>query len=353
MCIKLNIGDAKLDEIVEAIKENSLSRNNFPRIIVGTGMSASFGVPGMWKLANELENVLSKHKDSNIRALWGAKAKDIKNSGLEDGLKSITPAESVLVEEIKKITAYYILQEEEKLHDDIRKVDSGFARLLLYLRDTCSVNNRVLDIMTPNYDRIIEMICDRLCIGVITGFMGELYRIFNPNILKNPQKFYNIKDNFYVRLFKPHGSINWVRKGDEEFLTNDFSVLSDNSSYIEIITPGSSKYEVGLINNTFRTMREDFNELISDISRPYSLFIYGYGFNDEHFNTVLFQNENRNMLILSKEVKTDVIKRALKNPHKTVLYEESKKNYIIYKSEKYVIDEALWDINNFANIILG
>ena len=53
MCIKLNIGDAKLDEIVEAIKENSLSRNNFPRIIVGTGMSASFGVPGMWKLANE------------------------------------------------------------------------------------------------------------------------------------------------------------------------------------------------------------------------------------------------------------------------------------------------------------
>lgn len=103
MCIKLNIGDAKLDEIVEAIKENSLSRNNFPRIIVGTGMSASFGVPGMWKLANELENVLSKHKDSNIRALWGAKAKDIKNSGLEDGLKSITPAESVLVEEIKKL----------------------------------------------------------------------------------------------------------------------------------------------------------------------------------------------------------------------------------------------------------
>ena len=59
------------------------------------------------------------------------------------------------------------------------------------------------------------------------------------------------------------------------------------------------------------------------------------------------------MLILSKEVKTDVIKRALKNPHMTVFYEESKKNYIIYKSEKYVIDEALWDINNFANIILG
>ena len=53
--------------------------------------------------------------------------------------------------------------------------------------------------------------------------MGELYRIFNPNILKNPQKFYNIKDNFYVRLFKPHGSINWVRKGDEEFLTNDLA----------------------------------------------------------------------------------------------------------------------------------
>jgi len=50
--------------------------------------------------------------------------------------------------------------------------------------------------MTPNYDCIIEMICDRLCIGVITGFMGELYQVFNPNILKNPQKFYNIKDKW-------------------------------------------------------------------------------------------------------------------------------------------------------------
>ena len=31
MCIKISLGDEKLDEIIEEIKEKNLSRNSFPK----------------------------------------------------------------------------------------------------------------------------------------------------------------------------------------------------------------------------------------------------------------------------------------------------------------------------------
>ena len=63
MCSKISLGDEKLDEIIEDIKEKNLSRNSFPKLIVGTGLSASFGVPGMSKLSTQLEKNLSSHPD--------------------------------------------------------------------------------------------------------------------------------------------------------------------------------------------------------------------------------------------------------------------------------------------------
>lgn len=352
MCDKLVLGSEEFDNIIINIKNNNLSRSNLPKLVVGTGLSASFNVPGMVRLAEQLNKELSIHPQKRIQDLWNLKAADIKSLGLEEGLKSISSTECDLVDEIKKVTALFILEEEEKLHDIIIKQDSGFSKLLSYLRDTCSVNNGILDIMTPNYDRIIEIICDKLKIKVVSGFEGELYKEFFPGILKNPYSLYSNK-NFYIRLFKPHGSLNWINMNGKEFLSNDYDILKRYSDYIEIITPGSFKYEAGLINNTFRIMREDFNELISDVIKPYSLLIYGYGFNDPHFNTVLFQNTNKNILIISRDVNKDVLDKAMKNPYYTVFYQESTINFMIYKCKKYQVDLSLWDMNVFAETFIG
>lgn len=352
MCEKLCVGSDEFEKVATSIKMNNLSKNSLPKLIVGTGLSASFQVPGMWELAEQLDRVLSIHSDIRIQNLWNTKASNIKKIGLEEGLKSVTSAEYDLVEEIKKVTANYILEKEEKLHNSIIEQDSGFSKLLLYLSNTCSVNNRILDIMTPNYDRIIEIICDKLKIKVISGFEGELYKYFSPAILKNPYSVYN-RTNFYVRLFKPHGSLNWINRNGVEYLSNDYNILRQNSGFIEIITPGSLKYEAGLINNTFRTMREDFNELISDFTKQYSLLIYGYGFNDPHFNTVLFQNINKHTLIISRDVNDEVLDKAIKNPYYTVFYCKAGKNFMIYKNNKYEVDLDFWNMNVFAKTFIG
>lgn len=348
----LEIRSEEFDEIVEDIKQRNLSRDNMPKLIVGTGLSMIYGVPGMKALADHLDKEIDKSSKKRLKQIWKKHHEDVNINGLESGLASLTLKENILVDAIKSITAKYILENEEKLHKEILERDTGFSRLLSYLSGTVSVGKKVIDIMTPNYDRIIEIICDKLEIGVITGFSGSLYGRFNKNLLKQPTEAYNCRNYVRVRLFKPHGSINWINKNGNEYLANDSEILKENSEYIEIVTPGSSKYKEGLINNTFRCMREEFNELLNSEDN-YSLLIYGYGFNDDHFDTALFDSFQKNVLILSRDVKKEIINKALDRKNITIFYHKEGKEYMIYKSKKYIIDLPVWDINQFADLFIG
>ena len=348
----LEIRSEEFDEIVEDIKQRNLSRNNMPKVIVGTGLSLSYGIPGMKELAEHLNVEINKLSDVSIKEMWDKRYSNITTNGLESGLANLAPDEMKLVDIIKPITAKYVLDCEEKLHKSILDKNTGLSKLLDYLSGTVSVNRRLIDIMTPNYDRVIEIVCDKLGIGVITGFWGGMYCQFNRNLLKQATDIYNCKRNTWVRLFKPHGSINWINENGNEYLTNNYSILQEKMEYIEIVTPGCAKYKVGLVNNTFRCMREEFNELLTS-EENYSLFIYGYGFNDDHFDTALFDSFQRNVLILARDVKQLIKEKALERKNITVFYHEDDKDYMIYKSQKYIIDLPLWDIDQFADVFLG
>ncbi len=353
MCIeRLEISAEGFDDIVEDIKERNLSRNNMPKLVIGTGLSILYGIPGMKELTRHLDKEIKKENKADLKVMWDSRYKNIKSKGLEAGLANLSESENILVDFIKISTARYILNAEESLHRNIVKDDTGFSRLLIYLSGTVSINNKVIDIMTPNYDRVIEIVCDKLGIGIINGFHGNLYCKFDRNLLKRPAQMYNCIAGKWVRLFKPHGSINWINENGNEYLTNDYSVLSKKTEYIEIVTPGSSKYKESMINNTFRCMREEFNDLLNP-SNNYSLLFYGYGFNDDHFDTALMDSFEKNVLILAKDVKKEIINKALKRKNITIFYHENDKECMIYKTKKYIIDLALWDINQFADVFFG
>ena len=207
----LEIHSEIFDDIVEDIKQRNLSRNNMPKIIVGTGLSVIYGVPGMKELAEHLAKEIAQSSDEHLKEIWKNHCDEIEANGLEAGLANLAQNENDLVDAIKPITAKFILESEEKLHRTIYEKDTGFCRLLNYLSGTVSVDKKIIDIMTPNYDRIIEIICDKLGIGVITGFYGSLYGKFSRNLLKQPTEVYNCKNYSWIRLFKPHGSIKWKR----------------------------------------------------------------------------------------------------------------------------------------------
>lgn len=349
---RLETHSERFDDIVEDIKQKNLSRNNMPKLIIGTGLSILYGIPGMKELARHLDKEIKKVNETDLKKMWADRYNNIKTKGLEAGLVNLSQKEDKLVDFIKTCTAEYILNLEEKLHDTIIKTDTGFSRMLAYLSGTVPINNKVIDIMTPNYDRVIEIVCDKVGIGVINGFYGSLYGKFDRNLLKHPTQTYNCSTQNWVRLFKPHGSINWVNENRNEYLTNDYFELSQKIKYIEIVTPGSSKYRESMINNTFRCMREEFNDLLNP-SGNYSLLFYGYGFNDDHFNTALMDSFEKNVLIMARDVKKEIIDTASKSKNITVFYQENGEEYMIYKAKKYIIDLSLWDINEFADVFFG
>ncbi len=353
MCVEyIEVHSENFDDIVEDIKQRNLFRNNMPKLIIGTGLSVIYGVPGMRELAEHLAKEIELSSDEHLKEIWKNYSDEIKTNGLEAGVANLTQNENDLLDAIKPITARYILENEEKIHKTILEENTGFCKLLAYLSGTVSVEKRIIDIMTPNYDRIIEIVCDKLGIGVITGFYGSLYGKFDKKMIKQPAEVYNCRNRAWVRLFKPHGSINWINEDGNEYLTNDYEILKKKTKYIEIVTPGSSKYKVGLTNNTFRCMREEFNELLNP-ENNYSLLIYGYGFNDDHFDTALFDSFQKNVLVLSRDVKSEIINRALDRKNITIFYHKDDKEYMIYKSKKYVVDLPVWDINQFADLFIG
>lgn len=149
------------------------------------------------------------------------------------------------------------------------------------------------------------------------------------NVLKTPYTSYR-KQVPLVCIFKPHGSVNWIKKCDKEYQINDYHLLKDNKVNIDIVAPGRSKYEVGMVNDIFRSHREIFNELISDSRKDFSTIKHS-------FVIKALQHENWTLFYHDVDDEKDVLD----------------KDYMIYKCKKYIINQPLWDMDIFTDTFLG
>jgi hypothetical protein len=354
---ELDINGDNFNTIYADIKERYLSRTSFPKIIVGTGLSISLGVAGMVGLSDELEKNFN-NEYSDYLEKWNEYQADVRSNGLEAALLKIKPDEVDFVEKIREITAEYILSSDLAAREGILGRESGFEKLIRYLSETVSVQNRIIDIMTPNYDLVIETIADKLELLTNLGFEGNIFQYFNEDRIRNPRNYYSNSVPM-IRLLKPHGSINWINGESSVKQINDVGYLKRNKGDIEIITPGGMKYQYGMTHELFRIHREVFNELITARNTDFSIFIYGYGFNDEHFNSVL-DSKTKNIIILTRDIKQEIVDKAMSNDNWTLIYKgvsgdnlSYSHSYMIYKKQKYKLSTELWNIDVFADIFIG
>ena len=358
--IKINVKDPEFEKVYGDIKERYLSRTYFPKLIVGTGLSISMNIPGMTDLSEELSKRFNEKPYEEFKETWDTYKSVVVDQGLEAALLKIPQSSSKFVENIRTITGKFILAEDYKSRENIIQNNSGFEKLLNYLSRTVSPNNNIIDIMTPNYDLIIETIADKLNLPTVLGFSGNLFQKFDKEYLRNPHIVYRKRVQL-LRLFKPHGSVNWINTNNNQILqVNDYSYMNNHSDDIEIIAPGSFKYEYGMTHEIFRAHREGFNEIISSKEIDYSIFIYGYGFHDSQFD-IVFENTDNNVIVLTMELDQSIINRALTNTNWTLFYKSiigttedfNDESFMVYKGEQYIIDENLWDLDVFSNIFFG
>lgn len=136
-----------------------------------------------------------------------------------------------------------------------------------------------LEVFTTNYDVLIERALEASRLPVFDGFVGTHRPFFLSDCLEDENELPGPK---WVRLWKLHGSVNWVV---EEGVRGARIVRSGASESGEMILPSHRKYDesrkqpyIAFMDRLSRMLNNDHALLIT----------CGYSFGDEHINAIIF-----------------------------------------------------------------
>ncbi|MCL6613824.1 MAG: SIR2 family protein [Firmicutes bacterium] len=160
---------------------------------------------------------------------------------------------------------------------------------------TRPLNLKRTNIFTLNYDTLVEQAADSEGVVLIDGFVGTLKRVFHPECYDQDLYFPAEttegrvhRHDRVIHLYKLHGSITWVTQDPN--WDNPYGLVANNETTIDkqtvVIYPTPTKYGETL----GMPYAELFRRFATTVGRHQStLFVIGYGFGDEHVNTLIWQ----------------------------------------------------------------
>ena len=359
-------------------KETAYStiRNIFNKkvlIVVGTGASMAvdpeFGMAALAEeLRREMPDVVSS--DKKLESSWNKINEKIKDTGLEKALDGID--NEYLRSAIIKIAGNFVARIDAEYKKKSLSVDSyvfPMKKFLLKLFSSLSVINPFLNIITPNYDMLIEHICDKNKIPYCTGFTGGITKYYEWNTAekemyytknisgakKKPKKVERIKK--HIKLHKVHGSLNWFWQNQQ--IIEDNSLVYDREHTLQraIIPPGDAK-----ISEAFMNYRDFFARADNAIANDDAYIFVGYGFNDIHIEKEIDRHleiNGKHGVIITKEL-SDKAKNLINTADNlwAVFQDPDNSANTLIKNKKYnnhliVENSDLWKIDKFTDIILG
>ena len=160
---------------------------------------------------------------------------------------------------------------------------------------TRPLNLKRVNVFTLNYDTLIEQAADAAGVVLRDGFVGTHRRVFRPESYEQDlyfpaettegrvQRFDRV-----MHLYKLHGSITWttnVPASDDPYGVQCVGFDPDGLRQLLIYpTPAKAGETLGL------PYSELFRRFAVALARPQSvLFVIGYGFGDEHVNSIVRQ----------------------------------------------------------------
>ncbi len=281
-------------------------------LVIGSGLSSAEGIPGMPELAAYLSGRANSLAGGDA-TLWSTiKAALDANEGLEAALLKHPPTDALQVW-IAQGTSELMMPKE-------REVMSAVLRGERTLRLTTFLNKALkpttgLPILTPNYDRLIEVACEMAGFHVDTTAVGHYAGAFDHarscmgscrGITTRAKT--TVLDHFpRAIVLKPHGSFDWYQSGNDARRCG-----LDLDAERLIITPGLNKYRAGY-NSPFDKHRDLANDYINRAGR---LLVVGYGFNDDHLETHLVKRiqDGTPTLILNRFASEKVKKLSEESP---------------------------------------
>lgn len=314
---------------------------NRPLLLIGTGGTMPYGIPGMDKLAEHLISTLS-HKYKSDRG-WGAFISKI-NDGLD--LESALTHINLNADILKDIIMQTWMLVNEADIDLLTKILSERQMLPLsqLIRKMCTPTPQCVDIITTNYDRVIEYACDQVKLSTDVRFSGNYFKSFS----KSEIKFEKI-----INLIKVHGSLDWFKDKDNFVYSIPLQHAIPNGFIPEIITPGSDKYRA-LLTSQCADMKHIADNLIEKAT---SFLCIGYGFNDNQIQRSIIEGikNEKPIVVVTKQLSDAAVGLIINNSSKYIVIQEDIQNKaqsdIFISKERFQIEGVYWTVDGLLNII--
>ncbi len=310
-----------------------------PLFFIGSGSSAAYGLPGMGRLGEHLLTSLSSKYDTNDD--WRHFEDNIKSGkDLESAMTDIVFKEDI-INDIRKETWKLISQKDLEIFSDVVFCNKEIA-LSRLIKIYYQAHPQKVDIITTNYDRLIEYACDKVRIPLNNGFSGHYSKFYSDSFGKR-----NI-----VNLVKVHGSLDWFKDSKGVITTLPLQKEIPSGLVPEIITPGVSKYQA-VLTGIERPLLSQCDAMIKSAS---SYLCVGYGFNDTQIQALMIKEiqSGKPLVLVTMEV-SDGTAHLLANNAVNYAYickgEKENTTEICINKQMYVIDGTYWTVDGFLKII--
>lgn len=172
-----------------------------------------------------------------------------------------------------------------------------------------------VELFTVNYDLLIETALESLGVPYFDGFVGNLQARFRTELVEaSPGSTGGYVPEQFVRLWKLHGSVNWVRSDEHQIVRMGQPVPEGLPA---AIYPSDAKYEESR-RVPFVVLQDRLRRALHE---PETLvLIAGFSFGDAHLNELFFDAATRRersefVVFCYDTIRGDLRERAERTPN--------------------------------------
>ena len=232
----------------------------------------------------------------------------------------------------------------ESLRYDKSKL-SEYCTVIKRLRDVAG--SLTTDIITTNYDLLIENCCDEIGLNVVDGFS----KMQSGKGKWNENGEFNGNNN--IKLLKLHGSLNWHKEPDGTFIRESVEMQYNPTRNIWI-EPAPQKE--GTDEEPLKSIRKEFENVLHDCDL---LVVIGCSFRDDVWKKMIYNEINKpdrkmRLLYISKSLDTfsdSYDTELIVNEYGNIAYKNSSGGAKRRRDVKNSCFESEFDAKHIDNII--
>jgi hypothetical protein len=293
------------------------ARSRHVCLFLGAGSSRACGLPDITGLTEHIQTNLEGDQAS-------AFASQIQNRNLEQVLSRLRRIAALLAGDTGQVDGLTA--------DAANDLDRAICRLIVEAVTTENADitpalrlaawtaradyHLPVEVFTVNYDLLIETALDSLGVPYFDGFTGSLRARFRTDLVEAGPNEAGWLPSFFVRLWKLHGSVNWLwdQVPRAEVVRLGAPVPNDEPA---AVYPSDAKYDESR-RVPFIVLQDRFRRALHH--QESLLLISGYSFGDAHLNEMIFDAAMRRprsefVALCYGDIPHDLIERALVTPN--------------------------------------